>query len=698
MKNKKNIIIISSVILIGIIGVIVRHSVSSYAFLENDARVKPNSELIYYIDVIYDGKDADVITSNDSTVASVYSDYIYVEDKLPEGLTFKRFITAEDGTIGAMKRDGSSSCAGHVVGDSEGLNYNAETNTVSFKVKSLQAGCKLTVGVVTQTPELGDKKRMDFYNVASGRENDFSTLSNMVHVFMGKEEAERYSVEYIYDGEIPENAPELPEVMDYTAGSSVGVSSNISLAGYTFSGWTTTDVEVANNSFTMPAKKVTFKGHFTENPKYKVTYQIEGEAPEGFIVPDEKRYARDADVVIDSLMAGEVVNNYKFLGWTINKNIDISDDIFVMPPEDVILTGSFEKVTHKVTYQYQGNTLPNNYEQYLPAVSTYSPGDVVEVDDNNPELEGYEFLGWYSEDSFIMPDEDVTIYGEWRKQNGTFAPKIQAKIIDQQEYYTDSNDVAVEVKVENNNSFPINDVIITNNVKNINVKANSQYNVKAPDHVVIQEIEPNSSITINATIPTGKEEMEVYDYNFELVGAISDDDYTLDETKDYKSSIQYRVINIKLVVEAKDGKEKLTNVKYGLYSDEKCTNLISEGTDFNIEPLKTYYLKEIETPNGYQPLKEPIKLIVDENGKITNTEYESGINTLTIQYAKIEETKKETEVDKPGGIFNGLLNNPKTTSQEEKKKATSVLIISIISVFTTLLIRKTLKNKNKKKS
>ena len=58
-------------------------------------------------------------------------------------------------TIGAVKRSDGTSCPGSVVGDFAGLVYNESTRTVSFKVKNLQAGCKLTVGIVTTTPATG---------------------------------------------------------------------------------------------------------------------------------------------------------------------------------------------------------------------------------------------------------------------------------------------------------------------------------------------------------------------------------------------------------------------------------------------------------------------------------------------------------------------------------------------------------------
>ena len=46
----------------------------SYAApLESGVRVKENSDLTYYIDILYDGKDKDLVMSNDTTTAEVRS-------------------------------------------------------------------------------------------------------------------------------------------------------------------------------------------------------------------------------------------------------------------------------------------------------------------------------------------------------------------------------------------------------------------------------------------------------------------------------------------------------------------------------------------------------------------------------------------------------------------------------------------------
>ena len=96
VNNKKVFLfggIFSVVIIVALISFV---SSSMSVSLENDARVEENSNLTYYLDVLYDGKDKDVVTSSNTATASLYSDYIYVEDKIPDGLTFLEFVNSSE--------------------------------------------------------------------------------------------------------------------------------------------------------------------------------------------------------------------------------------------------------------------------------------------------------------------------------------------------------------------------------------------------------------------------------------------------------------------------------------------------------------------------------------------------------------------------------------------------------------------------
>ena len=95
----------------------------------------------------------------------------------------------------------------------------------------------------------------------------------------GKGTAPRYKVTYEYTGTVPTGAPALPGEVSYKAGDTVKVADAPTLAGYEFSGWTTSDATVGSDgSFTMPSNKVTLTGSWTlrSDLSYTVHYYWNG--------------------------------------------------------------------------------------------------------------------------------------------------------------------------------------------------------------------------------------------------------------------------------------------------------------------------------------------------------------------------------------------------------------------------------------
>ena len=324
LKNRYFVLAIA--FLISIVSIIVVNGV----VLEDDVEVERNTDLTYYLDVKYDGIDVKGVESSDTVRADISSDTIYVEDKIPEGLTFKDFVQTSDGSIGAVSRDDDNvSCLGKVVDGVDGLHYDSDTRTVSFTVKNLQAGCKLTVGIITTTPEAVDdpstlnvEKRRDFYNTATATEGEYTTESNTVHVWMGEEDIKLYKVNYQYEGVVPPNAPNLPKESSFAPSSIVGVEKNAILEGYTFSGWKmhsdNSDIVIEDGKFTMPEHDVTLVGSFSEKPKHSVSYEINGIKPNSYVLPDTKEYYEDQVVNVDGLKEGDIIDGYVFKGWTTN--------------------------------------------------------------------------------------------------------------------------------------------------------------------------------------------------------------------------------------------------------------------------------------------------------------------------------------------------------------------------------------------
>jgi len=98
--------------------------------------------------------------------------------------------------------------------------------------------------------------------------------------------------------------------------------------------------------------------------------------------------------------------------------------------------------------------------------------------------------------------------------------------------------------------------------------------------------------------------------------------------------------NIKVMKFTTDGGQKtLDGAKFGLYSDAGCTTQLGEATSVNgvlgFEKIDegTYYLKELESPNGYTLLTDPIKVKITAkktNGVANNQGFELEVNDQKI--------------------------------------------------------------------
>ena len=395
----------------------------------------------------------------------------------------------------------------------------------------------------------------------------------------------------------------------------------VSLEGYSFSGWTSSDVTISNNSFTMPSKNVVLKGSFTKKDTYTVSYSVSG-APDGYLTPDDKDYGVGDDVTIDSLKAGDEVNGYRFLGWT-SSDVDLSEGIFTMPKKNVKLIGKFEKMNYKVTYKFQGSTIPDNADSLLPEEKYYYPGDTVKVA-NNPKISGYRFLGWYKEKTFEMPNSDVIIYGEWMVENGVFSPKITRVIDGKKKSYRENEIISSTIKVKNTASYPISNVRVEESADGSYFVPSTGYEVLSNSMVNIPSIAAGSSVVLKTEYVSTSDLQKKVVSEALITGATASNNYYLDISKDYKADVEFLIFNPLLKINIKDRKNNLlTGYEFGLYSDKDTSNLISKRVEFdNLEVGKTYYLRQISAPSGYSKLNKTLTVVVSEDGKISIDGYE----------------------------------------------------------------------------
>ena len=538
---------------------------------DNDVRIDVDSELTYYLNVKEDGVDASGIESSDSQIADMRGGRVAVTDKLPEGLIFQGFVTTSDGTFGAVSRsDSSIQCSGKVVDDTNeealdtgtwnnvhteyyyhGLHYNDTTRTVSFTAEKIKAGCQLTIGIITKTPATIDdpdttpvETRRDFYNTAFAAEKGITATSNTVHAWIGSSSTRVYKVMYRYTGTVPTGAPTTPSEQSYPVNNEVAVSMNPTLEGYTFSGWTTSDATVTDGSFTMPGQDVELVGIWTKNTeaaKYNVTYVINGDKPADFMPPTQKEYEAGVSVPLDSTEANTAIDGYRFSGWS-TQDVALSDTGFTMPAQNVTIVGSFERISYQVCYMFEGAVIPPNSASILPPCETHYPGDTV-TRAANPQADGYDFLGWYKNASFTMPEENVTIYGEWMRTMGKFAPIITKTITNPQGEYIYGETVKFKITVTNPESFAITDVYLQEELDGavFTAPTDSSYTVKTSTIAVIPAIAAGASVDVYAEYKVTENTAQTLTNIVELTGALAED-HILDTDQEYKATVDFDTI------------------------------------------------------------------------------------------------------------------------------------------------------------
>ena len=247
--------------------------------------------------------------------------------------------------------------------------------------------------------------------------------------------------------------------------------------GYTFADWTSEEVTIENDAFTMPAKDVTLKAKWNVN-KYTIkwvnwdgsevrtdtevpygteleapadptraadaqyTYTFKGWTPEVKTVTGNATYratyTKEANpyTLTYDLDGGEWENDttytypkkyneevevkadptktgYTFAGWT-SAEVKVVNGKFTMPAKDVTLTAKWEANIYKVTYDLDGGEWTEATNEF-----PYEYKATVEVVKTVPTREGYKFSGWRSEevtienDAFTMPAKDVVLKAVW---------------------------------------------------------------------------------------------------------------------------------------------------------------------------------------------------------------------------------------------------------------------------------------------
>ncbi|MCL2810348.1 MAG: InlB B-repeat-containing protein [Clostridia bacterium] len=204
-------------------------------------------------------------------------------------------------------------------------------------------------------------------------------------------------------------------------GTTQAVETKPSLQGYTFHGWTTSDVTVSENSFAMPDNSVAFTGYWTVNTDTAYTVEHYKIGADGTPVL--------ADTEDLAGTTGEAVNASQktYEGYTYSDTLSATTKSgTILADGSLVLKLYYTVNKYAITYAYttpQGSITPiAAMTAQLPAGVANPPGvafGTTQAVEAKPSLEGYTFHGWTTSDvtvsgnSFAMPDSTVAFTGYW---------------------------------------------------------------------------------------------------------------------------------------------------------------------------------------------------------------------------------------------------------------------------------------------
>ena len=285
-------------------------------------------------------------------------------------VTADNTVNKESGGIGAgMGADKIiiESCAS-VKGNLSDSPVNGEGNHVYLKVTDVDPLSKVVINgtVFPYTDHNGENKLYIYLRL-------FETADNIPQLVI--EESDR--------GTVTSN-PVSPKEGDEVTLSAVAND------GYAFKGFEIIpEVEIKDNSFVMPDFGVKVKANFARIGKITV------KDCENCTVTPSKSVAASGERITLRIVPD---TGMELSRWdVISGNVTVTNNSFIMPEEDVVISGICTPVSYKLTWDVMGYT-----------TTTYLPFGAVIDKHASPEREGYTFDGWTPEVAETMPAEDVT--------------------------------------------------------------------------------------------------------------------------------------------------------------------------------------------------------------------------------------------------------------------------------------------------
>ena len=173
--------------------------------------------------------------------------------------------------------------------------------------------------------------------------------------------------------------------------------------GHTFEGWfLDAEFETPFTSFVVPAFDITLYAKW-ERQSFNLIFMDEDET-----------ILYQTSILYDDFLEDSYLDAPKKIGYTFNGwDIDLPNR---MPGHDVVAKATYNINSYKITFETNGADL------IADITKTYNESFAV----SEPSIEGYAFMGWFSDENFetpftdfIVPAHDLTLYAKWEKQTFT---------------------------------------------------------------------------------------------------------------------------------------------------------------------------------------------------------------------------------------------------------------------------------------
>ena len=239
-----------------------------------------------------------------------------------------------------------------------------------------------------------------------------------------------HTVTYQYDGNVPDKAPEAPNVVHTSYSAPVTVAVDPVMDGYTFSGWTVkspADVEITDGKLTMPNADVVLSGSWKRNttpvdPKV-AAYRVEHyqEQLNGSYTLSATEFPLYGEIGTTVTAVPKIYEHYH-----VNHEKSNLTGIVKMPtagedgtPEILTLQVYYDLDTVTVSYDLNGGTGKDGIS-YAPETVKY--GASVTIKDA-PSKSGYTFEGWNDGTTTHQPGvvltvtSNITLTAQWHKNS-----------------------------------------------------------------------------------------------------------------------------------------------------------------------------------------------------------------------------------------------------------------------------------------